>query len=143
LQYFYHLSNISQKLKILIMKKLLKSKHLMSILVVGLFSLLTFSSGDGQDPSTKDLNASVYFDGLQFAITNNDSFDYINAKLEVNGKFKLTGYTLKAGETYTVGMMQFADKEGNRFNLSQKPLNFSVWCDLTDGKNGFYYAEFK
>jgi len=57
-----------------------------------------------------------------------------------DGKYELKGYTLKAGETYTVGMLQFADKDGNRFSMMQKPQKFSIWCDLGDGKNGFYYA---
>jgi hypothetical protein len=63
-----------------------------------------------------------------------------NVKLEVNGDYTLKGYNLKAGETYTVGIMQFADKKGNRFTLMQKPQKFTIWCDLRNGKNGFYYA---
>lgn len=89
------------------------------------------------------MNASVSFTGTQFVIKNNDSFDYNNAKLEINDKFILKGYNLAAGETYTVGMLQFADDDGNRFNMMVKPQRFSIWCDLGGGKNGFYYAEWK
>ena len=120
-----------------------KVTYLLSILAIGLFIFLAYGSDDNGESSTVDLNASVSFTGTQFVITNNDSFDYLNAKLEINGTYELTGYTLKAGETYTVGMMQFADKKGNRFTALQKPQKFSIWCDLASGENGFYYAEWK
>lgn len=120
------------------MKK--KTIYLLSILSIGIFVLLAYGSEDSGESSSVDLNVSVVHTGTQFVITNNDSFDYINAKLELNGDYVLKGYNLKAGETYTVGVMQFADKKGNRFSALQKPLNFSIWCDLSNGKNGFYYA---
>ena len=123
------------------MKK--KITYFLSVLAIGLFIFLAYGSDDDGESSTVDLNASVSFTGTQFVIKNNDSFDYNNAKLELNGDYVLKGYNLKAGETYTVGMMQFADKKGNRFTALQKPQNFSIWCDLSSGKNGFYYAEWK
>jgi len=117
--------------------------YLLSILAIGLFVFLAYGSDDDGESSTVDLNASVSFNGTQFVITNNDTFDYNNAKLEVNGDYVLKGYNLKAGETYTVGIMQFADSDGNRFTLMKKPQEFSIWCDLGNGKNGFYYATWK
>jgi len=118
-----------------------KINYLLSVLAIGLFVFIAYGSDDNGESSTVDLNASVSFTGTQFVIKNNDTFDYNNAKLELNGDYFLKGYNLKAGETYTVGMMQFADKKGNRFNALQKPQKFSIWCDLSNGKNGFYYAE--
>ena len=94
------------------MKK--KITYFLSVLAIGLFIFLAYGSDDDGESSTVDLNASVSFTGTQFVIKNNDSFDYNNAKLELNGDYVLKGYNLKAGETYTVGMMQFADKKGNR-----------------------------
>jgi hypothetical protein len=114
--------------------------YLMSILAIGFFIFLAYGSDDDGESSSVDLNASVSFSGTQFVITNNDTFDYNNAKLEVNGDYVLKGYNLKSGETYTVGIMQFADSDGNRFTLMKKPQKFSIWCDLGNGKNGFYYA---
>lgn len=119
-----------------------KFQNFASILAISIFLFLAFGS-DSEDTSTTDLNASVRFTGTQFVITNNDNFDYTNAKLEVNDDYVLKGYKLKAGETYNVGMMQFADDDGNRFDMMKKPQTFSIWCDLSDGKNGFYYAEWK
>ena len=93
--------------------------------------------------STIELNASVEFTGTQFIITNKDTFDYKDAKLQLNEDFIIKGKKLEAGKSYTVGMLQFADKKGNRFDMTKKPLNFSIWCDLENKKNGFYYAEWK
>ena len=116
--------------------------HLLSALAVGFFLFIAFGSDD-KDTSTTDLKASVRFTGTQFVVTNNDNFDYTNAKLELNDKYVIKGYDLKAGETYTVGMLQFADDDGNRFDMMKKPQKFSIWCDLGGEKNGFYYAEWK
>lgn len=113
--------------------------HLSSILAITLFVLLTIGSDGGED-TTVNLNAQVSFDGSQFVIVNKDNFDYRNVKLELNDKYILKGYTLRTGESYTVGMMQFADKDGNRFSIMQKPQKFTIWCDLAGDKNGFYYA---
>jgi hypothetical protein len=120
-----------------------KIKHLLSSIAIILFIAIAISSSNDSSSSTTDLNASVSFTGTQFVIKNNDNFDYNNAKLEINEKYTLNGYTLKAGETYTVGMLQFADDEGNRFDMMKKPQKFSIWCDSSAGKNGFYYAEWQ
>jgi len=98
------------------------------------------------EPTTIDLDATVKFDGTQFIITNNDYFDWENVKLEINSRGLRSGYIynagkLESGTTYTVGAMQFAKKDGERFNpFTMKALNFSVWCDLSGGKNGLYYG---
>ncbi len=101
-----------------------------------------------ESPSTVDLNATVSFNGTQFIIANGDSFDWTNVKLEINSKTFSSGYTLKtsvmkAGEVYTVGAMQFAKSDGEKFNpYTHKVLNLSVWCDTTKGK-GFYYGTWR
>ena len=95
---------------------------------------------------TLTLNASVGFFESQFVIRNKDSFDWTNVKMEVNSKTFASGYILKsarmmAGETYTVGAMQFAKSDGEKFNpFTHKPLNFSIHCDTPTGK-GFYYGK--
>jgi len=125
-----------------------KNLRIGCIVVIVIAIIIAISIGicdngdDNTDTSTINLNASVNFTGTQFIITNNDSFDYVNAEIELNGKYQLKGYTLKAKEVYTVGMMQFADKDGNRFGMYQKPTKFSIWCDVANRK-GFYYAEWQ
>jgi len=113
-------------------------KKLIFLLVI----IIGLSSCSFED-STTNLKATISFTGTQFVIKNNDNFNYPNATLKVNDKFVLKGYDLKSGETYTVGMMQFADDDGNRFNMMKKPQNFSISCTLPDGKMGWVYAEWK
>ena len=94
-------------------------------------------------PSVKDyvdLKATVIFNGTQFIISNNDNFNYNDIKMKVNGKFILKVQNLKAGEVYTVGLMQFADDDGNRFTLLQKPQEFLISCKTGGGQDGFYSA---
>ncbi len=88
-----------------------------------------------------DLNANVVFSGTQFIISNNDKFDYNEVKMKVNDKFSLNVPTLKAGDIYTVGLMQFADDEGNRFTVLQKPQKFFISCRTGEGRDGFYGAK--
>ncbi len=120
---------------------MIKKQHLFSAIVILLFVLFTVGSGESgeSDGGSKTLNASASFTGTQFVIINSDSFDYPDATITINGKYRLNA-TLQAGETYTVGMMQFADRQGTRFSINQKPLNISISCRLEDGSHGFYHA---
>lgn len=115
--------------------------------------IIALQSEESKKPSprtssaTIDLEASVRFDGSQFIITNQDSFDWTTVKLEVNSGLLTGGYVLKvkrleAGHTYTVGALQFAKGDGTRLNpFTTKPQKFSIWCDVPRGK-GFWYGEF-
>jgi hypothetical protein len=91
-----------------------------------------------------DLNASIRFDGSQFIIANNDSFDWSNVKFELNSEGLSSGFILEypliaAGKTYTVGSMQFAKPDGTRFNpFLMKPVKMVISCDTPDGKRGWY-----
>ena len=88
-----------------------------------------------------ELNANVIFSGTQFLISNNDKFDYNEIKMKVNDKYVLNVPNLKAGEVYTVGLMQFADDDGNRFTVLQKPQEFFISCKTEGGKDCFYGAK--
>ena len=127
------------------------------IVVIFIIALVggLFKSGDKTEkPSTStsaatiDLNATVRFTGTQFVIVNKDNFDWANVKLEVNSGLLKGGFVLKtqrmsAGETYTVGAMQFAKRDGTILNpFTIKPQNFSIWCDTPRGK-GFWYGEWE
>lgn len=86
-----------------------------------------------------ELNAEVRFTGTQFVITNKESFDLTNVKMEINGGLFSGGYELKhnrmkANDTYTVGALQFADSDGKRFNPFQmKPQKFTISADSSMG----------
>src|SRR5262249_36574308 len=108
------------------------------------------SKQSGGGSSIVDLNASVQFTGSQFVITNKDSFDWNNCKFDLNGGAFSSGYILntnviKAQTTHTVGAMQFAKTDGERFNpFTHKPQSFSISCSSTaSGKSGFYYGSWK
>ena len=73
--------------------------------------IIGVSSGNKKDTTTT-LNAAVSFTGTQFVITNSDSFDWTNVKLELNSPGIFTdGYIynadlIQANNTYTVGAAQ-------------------------------------
>ena len=106
------------------------------------------SSKPEQSSSIQDLNATVGFDDIQFIIVNKNVFDWRNVKLEINDKAFSSGYVcniplIKAGNEYTIGSMQFAKSNGERFNpFTYKVLSLSIWCDTPKGK-GFYYGTWK
>jgi transcription initiation factor TFIIIB Brf1 subunit/transcription initiation factor TFIIB len=126
-------------------KKTQKKSQTVGLILAGVF-LLAFVTcmvaGASSKPSSsastsKDLSAQVTWSSTQFKITNNDSFDWTNVRIRVNSKYTLTTNTMTAGETYTVGMAQFADDSGNRFNPFQtKVLNIFIGA-----KQGTYYGE--
>lgn len=101
-----------------------------------------------ETPSYVDLNASVSFTGTQFVITNGDSFNWNDVELEINagllkGGYKLKAVLISAGQTYTVGALQFAKRGGERFNpLTIKPQSLSIFCNTSKGR-GFYSGKWE
>lgn len=126
------------------MKKI-KTKILLIAFVLVIIVLLLFAlrTGKENNETLVKLNALVTFDGKQFTVSNNDTTDYLNAEMTVNGYYKLTGFNLRAGETYTVWPVEFAHINGTRLPAKQIQQRFSIWCDLSDGKNGFYSKSLK
>ncbi len=96
----------------------------------------------------RKLGAAVRFTGTQFLISNNDAFIWSNCELEINGGIVRGGYqftapVIQAQSTSTVGAMQFAKSEGERFNpVSMKANSFSIACDTPQGK-GHFFGEWK
>lgn len=120
--------------------------------VIVIFIVIILILGISKDSSRQneernpDLNASVRFTGTQFIIKNNDSFDWSEVKLEVNGGLFSGGYELRvgrmtSGQSYTVGALQFAKSDGERLNPFRiKPKKFTISADTYKGR-GFYYGE--
>ena len=137
-----------------------KKKGLGLLVALGIiifFIAIISIGGSGENKKTEttpptssiiDLNTSVNFTGEQFIIINEDNFDWTDVKLEVNSELLKDGYVLKtkkmvAGETYTVGALQFAKGDGTRLNpFIIKVLNFSIWCDTPNGQ-GFWYGSWE
>jgi hypothetical protein len=101
------------------------------------------------ESSTVRLNAKVTFAGARFVISNNDTFDWENVKLEVvsvdfTEPFCLTVTRIPAGGTYTVGAAEFCRKDGTRFSqFSTRSERFRIRCDTPERGNGSYLAGWK
>ena len=92
---------------------------------------------------TVDLIASVDFTGTKFVIININDFDWTNVKLRVNGKYVFKTQRIKTYESCTVGAMQFAKRDGTRFDPStMKPQKFNISCDTPEGR-GYWQGEMK
>ncbi len=112
-------------------------------LIIALHSDQDRKSSSRTSAAIIDLEASIKFDGIQFVLQNQDSFDWTNVKLEVNRGLFARGYVLKvtrmeAGYIYTLGASQFAKGNGTRLNpIKVVPGKFSIWCDVPGGR-GFW-----
>lgn len=87
--------------------------------------------------SRMDFRVKVNFTGTQFVITNTDDTDCEGAKMEINGKYALKGYTLVSGKTYEVGALQFTKSDGTRFQpYETKPNEFYIYCSGSNALGG-------
>lgn len=118
----------------------IKTKILLITSVLAIIALLLFALRPGKEkiePVVK-LNASVIYDGEKLLVSNNDTMDYVNAEITINGYYKLPVLNLHAGETYTLWPVEFSHVNGRRLPAKQIPQQFSIWCELGSGKKGFY-----
>lgn len=118
-------------------------KIIVSVLAAVALLLIALHPGNEKNETLVKLNASVTFDGERFTVSNNDTVDYLNAEMTVNGYYKITGVNLRAGETYTLWPVEFAHVNRTRLPAKQIPQQFSIWCELYDGRNGFYSKKLK
>lgn len=108
----------------------------------------TCSGGRSGTPDVT-LTAQVRYADGQLLITNHDDFAWVNVEFDLNPGTGSSGYTYRAGRidahaVYTVGSAQFANSDGTMFNpLTQKPLRLSIRVDTPDGKDGWWFGEWK
>ena len=124
------------------------------IIIVIVLAVLISSINSGKrspsppPPEDITLNAAVSFNGTQFIVQNNNAFDWTGVELEINSGLIKSGYSLnanviKAGQTYSVGAMQFAKSDGTRFNpFSTKPLGIFISASTPKGK-GYYSGKWR
>lgn len=104
-------------------------------------SIVTCSSGSS---GPEELNAAVRFDGAQFHISNNDDYDWVDVKLQVNSDYELRVGRMDAMTEYSVGAMQFTKGDGTRFNpFGQKAKNFFIWAHTEDGHSVSWYGSWE
>jgi len=113
-----------------------------ALLLAGLL-LLVLIPGNDKENSLIELNASVIYDGSRFTVTNHDTLDYLNTEMTLNEYYKITGMNLQSGESYKIWPVEFAHINGTKFSSEQVPLQFAIWCELNEGKNGFYSKKLK
>jgi hypothetical protein len=101
-------------------------------------------AAEATPPAPKpEIHPTVNFDGRRFIIRNADPFNWSNVKMELNSGFFSGGYELKhpvitGHTTYTVGALQFADSDGNRFNpFRMRPQKLTIIAETPDG-HAFY-----
>ena len=79
-----------------------------------------------------DLDARINYADGQVHITNLNSYDWVDVEFQINPGILNKGYfieakRIEAGQEYSVGVMQFANKKGERFNpFSMKARIFTI-----------------
>ena len=84
-----------------------------------------------------ELNVAIGQQGEEIVITNNDSFDYNDTKLQINESYEYRSNIIRAGETIRINKSEFSDSDGNRFDDSKKTKEIFVFCKLENEKDGF------
>lgn len=105
--------------------------------IAGVLMLLLLS-GNKNTASLVELNASVVYDGTCIIVRNNDSVDYLDAQLTLNGYYSITGMNLQAGETYRFWPAEFAHVNRRRFPARQVPRQLAINCRLIEDRSGFF-----
>ena len=95
-------------------------------------------------PSEHELDATVKFSDVAFMITNNESKEWTNCKLELNAEGFKSGYVYKTKviptkDALIVPFREFTKGDGTRFNpYDMKAKSLSISCEV-DGVHGFNY----
>ena len=122
-------------------------KHLRTILWVVLFLFTGYiilkPDHEPEDDKIVLLKAEVALNGDHIEVRNHDKFDYLNTRLTINEYYRLNGFNMESGEEYTLWQSEFAHSNKQRMSLSQKPVLFTIVCDLPDGRTGYYTHSFK
>ena len=86
-------------------------------------------------PETAEISPAITNTELEFIVTNNDTFDWMNAQLELNNAFRYEIAAIHAGETLHLKLQDFAQADGTRFDpVSEAPSNLFISCDTPKGK---------
>ena len=122
-------------------------KHLRTILWVVLFLFIGYiilkPDHEPEDDKIVLLKAEVALNGDHIEVRNHDKFDYLNTRLTINEYYRLNGFNMESGEEYTLWQSEFAHSNKQRMPLAQKPILFTIWCDLPDGRKGYFTQRFK
>lgn len=70
--------------------------------------------------SEKMENVTLKHSQSQIIIVNESSEIYTDVSVLINDKYKAKFDELPSNGTYTIGLMLFSDKDGNRYNMTMK-----------------------
>lgn len=122
-------------------------KHLRSILWIVFFLFIGYiilkPDHEPGDEKIVLLKAEVTLNGDHIEVRNLDEFDYLNTRLTINEYFRLNGFNMESGEQYSLWQSEFAHSNKQRMPPSQKPVLFTIVCDLPDGRTGYFTQRFK
>lgn len=94
--------------------------------------------GSPSPEASTDLSPEIHWNGSQLIITDKDDFDYNNAVIELDGDYTYkVGQPIEAGQTYTIGLMEFANSDGIRFN----PFQMKIKTIFVSSDEGTAYLE--
>lgn len=88
----------------------------------------TEQKSEVQKEVRKQTQARVNFTGTQFVVTNANDFDWEEAEIAINEKYRYKTGLMKSGSTYEIGAGQFTDRKNIRFNpFEVKPTEIRIW----------------
>lgn len=120
-----------------------KTIHLVTAVAIIVLLILATTVKKKKAEAIIPLNAVVNFYENRIEIRNRDEFNYLKTDITINSYYKLTGFNLESGEDYIFWQTEFAHRNKKRMKISEKPVKLSIWCELPDGRKGFYYKELK
>lgn len=90
------------------------------------------------------LNATIQKSDTQLVISNDDTFDWTNVKIVINGDYKYTLESIPMLSQQKIGFMKFADNDNKLLNPFEfKIVDVQVYCKTPSGNDGFVSAAFK
>lgn len=125
-------------------KKVGKGCAIILIIIFAIAVIIAVFTCSGSNDTPRDLNANVRFDGTQFHITNLDDYDWTDVRITLNGDYELRTGAMLAKTEYSVGAMQFAKKDGTKFNpFTTKAQRMFIWAYNGDNKRASWSGSWK
>lgn len=90
----------------------------MKQLLYSVFLLIALISCDSSDSKYRsiDLKATIEKSSLQLVVTNHDSFNWKNVKIEINNEYVYSIPEFPSGEKVSIGFLNFANSKYEKLN---------------------------
>ena len=112
-----------------------------AFIVVALVALSTIQANTSISVAKRNnIGASVFYTDKELIITNNDNFDWENAKLDIrfrnpNSRYILKTPVMKAGQTYVIEPGQFTKNDDTRLkSFTIRPQKLRIECNTLSGR---------